>query len=412
METKKNRHVFIKGLHGCPMRTADLTQYADFLTANGHRVVDQPEESDVILLWTCAFRGDFRDNSLKEIHRYMNTYKAELIVAGCLPDIDRQLLETEYAGRFFNWRNQEEALEAHFGAAGKKFSDIPRQLSAGPLTDDLDQYRKEHPDKDISFSDQFIKLFVSEGCRFKCSYCSEILAFPRYRSFPEAALIEECKRQVQDTGRNEVVLMGDSIADYGCDTGSTLPQLIRKLKSEIPSLRIALLGFNPAGFIRYFNDMAEFIRNGWIRHMQLPIPSASPRILRLMNRPYRREHIDKIFSALNNLHFADFETHIIVGFPGEEEEDFEETIRFILKHRPRYVLASQYMESPTMPSAKLPCKVDPGTKSRRARDAVRQLTHVGILCNADESELSVARFRKLNQIEEKEGNRRDLRRSA
>jgi len=212
----------------------------------------------------------FRDNSVRELKRYLEDYSAELIVVGCLPDIDKDLLESEFKGRFINWRDDAGKLESLFGDRGVKLADIPRKLSDDPVTDDLDIFRKENPGKDVQFIDQFIKMYVAEGCKFECSYCSEILAFPAYHSFPEDQLVAECRRLVEKTGRHEVILIGDSVGEYGSDIGTSLPNLIRKMCAIHPKLQIALQGFNPAHFIRYFNEMNEFIDNGWIRHLQLP----------------------------------------------------------------------------------------------------------------------------------------------
>ena len=390
--------VFVKGLNACGMRKINVDQYEKFLAANGHEVTRHPTGSDVILLWTCAFRGDFRDNSLSEIKRYAKEYESELIVIGCLPDIDRELLEKEFAGRFINWRDDAKQLETYFGSLNKRLADIPRKLGEIPLTDDVDRYKKENPGKDAQFADQFIKLFVAEGCMFKCSYCSEILAFPPFRSFSEEELVCECRKLVNETGRHEVMLLGDSVGDYGYDIGSTLPNLIRKLRTVHPELKIALQGYNPACFVRYFDEMKEFLEKGWIRHMQLPIQSASQKMLRLMNRPYLREHIDMVFSLLNDIGFKEFDTHIIIGFPGETDADIEETVQFIFRHRPKYVLANQYMESPNMPSSKLPGKVDDETKRRRLKSTAKRIKEAGILCNSDDSELSGCRFLTINTI--------------
>lgn len=391
--------VFVKGLNSCGMRKTNVERYQDFIRSNGHELVQDPRESDVVLLWTCAFRGDFRDNSLSEIRRYLKEYRGELIVAGCLPDIDHELLKKEFSGRVLHWKNDEAKLEEFFGSPKKKFSEVPRKMGERPLTDDIDRFRRENPGKDVSFVEQFIKLFIAEGCRFECSYCAEILAFPPYHSFPEDQIVAECKKLVAETGRYDVMLLADSVGDYGCDIGTTLPNLIRKLKAVDPKLRIALQGYNPAHFIRYFDEMKEFLEKGWIRHMQLPIQSASPKILKLMNRPYVREDLDRIFSFLNQLGFKEFDTHLIIGFPGETEEDLAETLSFILRHRPKYVLASGYMETPQMPSSKLPCKIDQSTKLRRLEKMAEEIKKAGILCNSDNSELSRNRFYTLNKID-------------
>ena len=391
--------VFVKGLNSCGMRKANIRRYVEFLLENGHEISKRPQDSDVILLWTCAFRRDFSDNSISEIKRYTKQYAAELIVCGCLPDIDEETLRQNFSGRFIRWRNDEKQMEKYFGAPNKKLSDIQWLLSEDSLCDNVENFRKVNTNKDASFVDQFNKLFVVEGCRFQCTYCSERLAFPPCHSFPEEHLVRTCRRMIEETGKLDVILLGDSIGDYGYDTGSNLPNLIRKLKSINPDLRIALQGLNPASFMKFYDQMEDFLRNGDIRHLQLPIQSASDRILNLMNRPYVKADIYKIFNLLNRLGFSEFDTHLIIGFPGEAEEDVDDTISFILEHKPKYVLVSGYMESPAMASSTLPDKVDDDTKYRRLRMVESQVKAAGILCNTDDSELSAERCRRLNLTE-------------
>lgn len=388
--------VFIKGLNSCGMRKANLHRYADFLRRNGHEISRTPLGSDVILLWTCAFRRDFMDNSISEIKRYEREYDAELIVCGCLPDIDEEMLRQNFSGRSIRWRDDERRMEELFGAGNKGLSEIEWLLSEDYLCDDVDEFRRENTDKDAFFIDQFNKLFVVEGCRFECTYCSERLAFPPCHSFPEEKLVEDCRRMVEETGKLNVMLLGDSIGDYGYDTGSSLPALMHKLKAINPDLKIALQGMNPASFVKFYDEMERFLLNGDIRHLQLPMQSASDRILWLMNRPYTKADLSRVFGLLNRVGFHEFDTHLIVGFPGETEQDMEETLSFVLKHRPKYVLVSGYMESAAMASSSLPDKVDDHIKHKRLRKVESAVKAAGILCNTDDSELSVERCRRLN----------------
>lgn len=396
MNSKK---VFVKGLHGCGMRKTNMQKYRDFLNANGHIVVDNPEQSDVILLWTCAFRNDYRENSFSEIQRYLDEFDAELIVAGCLPDIDREKFTEKYKGKFINWRDEDKLIEEYFGAPNKKLSEIQRIHGEQYLCDDVVEFKKENPDKDASFIDHFNKIFVAEGCRFECTYCAERLAFPPYRSFPEEELVEACRRLIEETGKKEIILLGDSLGDYGNDIGTTLPSLIRKLKAMDPEIIIALQGLNPAHVIKYYDEFSGFIKNGDIRHMQLPIQSASDRILQLMKRPYSKAEIEKVFALLNETGFTEVDSHMIIGFPGETDEDYEETMEFILRRRPKYMLVSGFMETPEMDASMLSNKVERDTKLRRLRDAEKRLKAAGILCNTDDSELSADRFRTLNMVQ-------------
>jgi hypothetical protein len=232
---------------------------------------------------------------------------------------------------------------------------------------------------------------------WECAYCSERLAFPPYRSFNEDDIVETCRREVEQSGKRAVVLLGDSVGDYGIDTGSSLPRLIRRLRDMVPGIKLALQDFNPYHFIKFYDDMVEFLRSGLVVHLQIPYQSASDHILRLMKRPYKRSDLDKIFGTINELGFTEFDSHMIVGFPGETEEDFEESVAFAIRHRPKYMLVNGFMESPQMPAAKLPGKVDEETKHYRIREGETRLKVIGIICNADDSEYARKRFYRMNQ---------------
>ncbi len=86
-------NVYIKGLNACVMRKQKIVQYEDYLIANGHKIVPSPEDGNVILVWTCAFRSDHRDASVDKIQEYLTTYNdVKIVVTGCLPDISPELL--------------------------------------------------------------------------------------------------------------------------------------------------------------------------------------------------------------------------------------------------------------------------------------------------------------------------------
>lgn len=388
--------VYIKAMNSCIMRRQKLKQYHDYLLANGHKIVSNPAQGDTILMWTCAFRSDVRDNAVSEIERFYGLYGDKLIVGGCLPDIDPDLLSKNFYGTVIKWRDDKNKMSQIFGCKQRGLDKYFQVYIEDRLCCDTEQFRQSNPDKDATFHDQFIKLVISEGCNYKCSYCSERLAFPPYRSIPEQELVESCRRTVKRTGVKEIILLADSLGDYGCDIGTTLPSLLGRLTTISKDIKIALNNLNPASFIRYYEDMIEFLRNGRIRHINLPIQSASGRILKLMNRSYSLEDIEKIFSYLNKINFREFDTHVIAGFPGETEEDFSATIGFILKHRPKYVLASAYMESSIMASYTLPGKIVDSEKRARLIYLERTMRDAGIICNADNSQLSADRLRRLN----------------
>ncbi len=262
---------------------------------------------------------------------------------------------------------------------------------------DASEYRKENPDRDATFHDQFNKLLISEGCNFKCAYCSERLAFPPYRSFSPESLYESCKSLIEDTGFYDIILLADSLGQYGCDIGTTFPELVRKLKSIHPDVGFAFNNLHLYNFLEFSDDISFFISNNYIRHLNLPIQSGSDRLLKLMNRIYMRKDIETAFGLLEKLNFTAFDTHIIVGFPGETEDDFEHTMELLLRYKPQYVLASKYMESRNAPSAKLKDKVHDDILFDRLRRTEECLLKEGIICNCDGGNLSKNRLERLHR---------------
>ncbi len=388
--------VFLKGLNTCTQRAGKLRQYRTFLVANGHEIVETLDECDAVVAWTCAFRGDVRDNTLARLKEYESAGH-RVIATGCMPDIDPEGLAAGFSGQVFAWTEEAE-LERLFGRpGGRGLADCEAVFGEPPLCDDLARFRTACPDVDATFPDQFIKLVVAEGCPYTCTYCSERLAFPDFRSFDAEALAAECRRLVAETGRTEVILLADCVGEYGRDTGRDLPWLIRRLCAAHPDLRVALSNFHPINFLQNWAAFSDLIAENRIRHLNLPIQSASDPVLRRMNRLYRRDDLERLFGHLGHLGFDQFDTHIIVGFPGETTADVDTTLDFLVRHRVRYVLINRFMETPGMPATRFADKVPPTEAARRMRDAEDRLRAAGAIVNAEDSDLMRDRMARLNR---------------
>lgn len=390
--------VFIKGLNSCAMRKQKVEQYRQYLAGSGWEVVERPGDADRILLWTCAFRADIRDMSIEMIHEFSDNYEAEVVVAGCLPDIDPELVREHFDGTVIPWNGDGEVMEKVFGNGGGSFCGIDEVYVEPNLCADTAEYRRANPEADATFHDQFIKLVVSEGCNYECSYCSERLAFPEYHSFSEESLVERCREQIARTGHKKIILLADSLGDYGVDRGGSLVGLIERLTGLDEGVQVALNNLNPTCFMKMFDELVGLVEGGSICHLNLPIQSACEKVLRLMKRQYSVGEIERIFSRLNEIGFSEFDTHVIVGFPGETDADFDETVKFLLRHRPKYVLGSKFMVSKNMDAYKLGDRVSEEVKSARSRELYRAMEENGILVNTDDSELSKERLRRISLV--------------
>ena len=391
--------IYIKGLNVCPLRRQNLLHYRRFLERAGHQIVCKASEGETILVWTCGFRRDVVDNSISELKRYSKKYPGEVIALGCLPDIDGELLRRHFKGIIVPWKREREFLESYFHAEAGSYSESRPVFHENPICQDAAEYRRQHPDADATFSDQFFKLLISEGCPYKCTYCTERLAFPPYRSASEDRLVDVCWTSVREKGQSRIILMADCLGRYGMDIGSNLPKLIRRLHYEYPETVYALSNLHPIDFLHFYDDMAEFLDHNWIAHLNLPIQSASDRTLSAMNRGCSRKDLDKAFGLLVNMGFRNFDTHIIVGFPGETEADFHMTLEFLKQYRPTYALVSKYYDTPGVASSKMDGKIDKGTMARRLKLIAKEMRGAKMAYNIDGAGLMRDRLRRINKGE-------------
>lgn len=379
--------VFFRSINSCAMRKTDVGKYKNALLEAGHEIVGTPEESDVILVWTCAFRSDFRAHSVNALNEYQKEFGKRVIACGCLPSIDMEAMREGFKGEYFEWINEAQAMKDLFGV---DLDEAQRPLVEKALDVPIEEFKKDNPQIKTTHCDQFIKLFISEGCTFSCTYCAELLAFPEYRSFPLKKLVAKCKQAVEEGNIYKVVLHGDLLGEYGKDIGSSFPELVNMLKTEIPGIELGIRNLHPVHFLEYQDYFAGWLKDGTIFLLETPIQSASDLVLKSMARNYTKADLVKLFDGIKEAGFSEVETHIIAGFPGETEEQFQETVDFICQYKPKYVLISGFMETAKIPASKFAGKVDAEVKRKRVLDAHRQINEKGIICNYDFCDFSQA----------------------
>ena len=327
---------------GCQMNKHDAERVAGLLATAGMRSVDDPVEADVIVFLTCCVR-EHADERLRGQVASLKSVKAArggrqmIAVGGCIGqrDGERLLEQLPHVDVVFGTHNVSHLpslLEAARSARGPVVEVLE---SSEEFTSDLPAER-EHP------WHAWVPIMV--GCDNFCTYCIVPYVRGRERSRPLEEIVAECTRLVTD-GVLEVTLLGQNVNSYGRDLYGT-PRLAGVLEAVADTgvRRIRFATSHPKDLSdATIEAMARLPQVA--RALHLPVQSGSDRVLEAMNRTYTKRSyldlVDRIYGAMPDIALS---TDLIVGFPGETEEDFEETLD-VVEHA-RYDQAFTFLYSP------------------------------------------------------------------
>lgn len=327
--------VYIK-TYGCQMNQRDSEAVAAMLRGRGYRIVEAEDDCDIMLLNTCSVRDAAEQKALGKAG-YVSKRKKKnpdfvLGILGCmaqnrgeaildqLPDVDL-IVGTQKFHQVPDYLDNLKAARAAGVPVGESIVDIEAEAdSQNTIRDHL-----ETDDKQVS---AFVS--IQQGCNMSCHFCIVPKTRGDERSRPMEDIVAEC-RSLAARGIKEITLLGQIVTSYGrrdyrhTNGISPFVQLIEKVHEIDGIERIRFTSPHPRGFKQ---DLVEAYGRlpKLMPYVHLPMQSGSNRILRAMNRPYSRERYKEIVDALREVtpHMC-FSTDVIVGFPGETEEDFGQT---------------------------------------------------------------------------------------
>lgn len=382
--------VYIK-TYGCQMNERDSDAVASLLRGRGYSVVGDEDDADIILLNTCAVRDQAEQKAIGKSHRLLH-YKRkgrELVVGvmGCmaqnrgealldeLPDLDL-LVGTQKFHRVPEMLDQFVASQKGLGPRPSTIVDLDEETGS-------EETIKDHADA------RQVSAFVSimQGCNMHCSFCivPKTRGAERYRSME--AICQEVEGLVAK-GTKEVTLLGQIVNSYGMrevpyrNGKSPFVQLIEKVH-EIDGLeRIRFTSPHPRGFqkdlVAAYGELPKLMP-----YVHLPLQSGSDRILKAMRRPYTvrrfREIVDQLRTITPDISFS---TDIIVGYPGETEEDFEQTRALFEELRFEMAFIFRYSPRSGTKSAELEDDVPPEVKAERNQALLKILEKHSLASNA------------------------------
>ena len=347
---------------GCKLNYAESSTIAREFALRGYEVVPSTSEADIYVVNTCSVteHSDKKDrNLIRRLHR--SSPGALIAVVGCYA----QLRGEEIAAL--------EGVDIVLGARSKGLvvDEVERLLAAGG--------RGKAPQRveicDIDSVDNIFPAYstgertraflkIQDGCDYKCSYCTVPYARGGSRSLPSALLLEQA-REIAASGIVEIVLTGVNTGDYGRKTGESFLSLLRGLNAVEGIDRYRISSIEPNLLTP---EIVEWIASGtkFLPHFHIPLQSGCDRILSRMGRRYRtedfRRKIELIRSHIDHVFFG---IDVIVGFPGETEEDFRATYDFLEEIRPAFIHVFPYSRRRGTPAAGMPDQIPENVKTSR-----------------------------------------------
>lgn len=311
---------------GCDKNLVDSEMMMGLLHDRGYEFTDNEEEADIIVINTCGFINDAKEesiNTILEMAKYKENNLKALIVAGCLVE------------RYKNEILQElPEIDAIVGTtAFDKICDVVDDVLAGKKHNELESINKMcRPDvkRIITTGGYYSYLKIAEGCDKHCTYCSIPMIRGAYRSVPMDELVKEAE-YLADNGVKELIIVAQEITVYGKDLygEKKLPELLHRL-CKIPGIQwIRLLYCYPEEIT---DELIETIRTEKkiCHYIDMPIQHASDKILKAMGRRTNNAELRNIISKLRKeIPDICLRTTLITGFPGETEEDHQILLDFI-----------------------------------------------------------------------------------
>ena len=368
---------------GCKVNQAETDSMLDMLSAAGADIVDFEEKADIYIVNTCSVTNIADKKSRQMLHRAKKRNPESIVIAaGCYVQSAKELLEqdesvdivisnnkkkdiTDIVNDYINVRKNEGGDAPADGEKKEYFVDISKET----------EYEEMGGHVPVGHTRAYVK--IQDGCNQFCSYCIIPYVRGRIRSRSEEAVIAEVT-ELAESGIKEVVLTGIHISSYGKDKNNEgalidLIDAISKIKG-IKRIRLGSLepGITTEDFVRRVSANKKVCP-----HFHLSLQSGCNTILKRMNRKYTREQYFEKCEMLREAYDAPaLTTDVIVGFPGETDEEFEETVQYLTKLNLYEMHIFKYSPRKGTVAAAMKDQVSPEVKNKRS-DVLLELAERG-----------------------------------
>ena len=356
--------------YGCSLNAADSGVIIGRMEGLGGERVKSLSDADIIIVNTCGVKEPTED---KIIHRLgeISSIDIPVIVAGCLPRISYHRIENTIPG--FAAMIGPQSIEV-LGSIVPQIIEGERGITLLDATDEskLEWFRGP-PDSVIC------TIPICEGCLGSCAYCAVRLARGDVKSHLIGNIVDVVTRCVH-LGYKEIRLTSQDAGVFGHDTGESLAHLLSEVASIEGSHRFRLGMFNPNLVLNTMETILTSMESDhFFRFFHVPLQSGSDAVLHKMGRLYTTSEWKAIVGRIRNrFPEAAIATDIIVGFPGETDEDFAQTMSLIEEVKPAVVNISKYGDRPGTRASKSKKKVETSLKKNRSRELTRLVSEIAL----------------------------------
>ena len=339
---------------GCRLNEAELESWARGFRQLGHSVAGDIEQADLVVVNTCAVTEEAVRKSRRLIRRAQRSNpQARLVVSGCYASLNPDESST-LPGVDLLVANRDKEKLPRLVAEAFSVPTMP-QIATEPGENPLFRRGRQRA---------FIK--VQDGCRYRCTYCIVTEARGEERSRPLMEIIDEIN-DLHAQGVQEAVITGVHLGGYGSGLGINLSELISSIleQTTIPRLRLGSLEpwDIPDGFWKLFDNTRL------MPHLHLPLQSGSDSVLRRMARRCKTEDFQRlVMDAQQQVPGLNVTTDIIVGFPGESDAEWLQTMEFLRQLQFSHMHIFSYSPRPGTKAAELPAQLDDNSKRQRSRE--------------------------------------------
>ena len=327
--------------YGCSASFSDSEMISGLIVNGGHTLANNSEESDLNVIVTCSVKDA---TAAKMVHRIKKSNSKPLVVAGCLPKAEQKTVE----------KFAENASLLGPNSIGKTLQVIKSTLDGQKIValEDTDISKIGLPKIRLNSAIGIVE--IASGCMSECTFCQTKLSKGDLKSYRIGDIVRQVKTEISD-GCNEVWLTSTDNGCYGLDIGADLPELVNTI-SEIDKNFFIRVGMMNPMYMPKIRDglLKSFESNKVFKFLHVPVQSGSNKVLNDM----KRGHTEQTFRDITQQFRRKFDkftisTDIIVGFPTETEEDFEQTLKLLEDTKPDIVNLSRYSQRPGTDAAEM-----------------------------------------------------------